>query len=191
MFEQSLRAQWSVFQWRRGPLPEALTSEKCYRATIVRCANLDSPSRADLLLCRAIGPLTGAIVDAHGGLTQRSRMSLIRIARIGRCTVSAKVAVMIALSPMLTVVDASAQLCPGTTVTSGLRRPMGMALSNQGNVLVSETGTATRTAVASQSWTLPETVELFWMVCRPGVATSVIQRDRRASRCVGGRSMRS
>jgi hypothetical protein len=66
-----------------------------------------------------------------------------RIARIGRCTVSAKVAVMIALSPMLTVVDASAQLCPGTTVTSGLRRPMGMALSNQGNVLVSETGTAT------------------------------------------------
>src|SRR6476469_7011642 len=66
-----------------------------------------------------------------------------RIARIGRCTVSAKVAVLFALSPMLTVVDASAQLCPGTTLTSGLRRPMGMALSNQGNVLVSETGTAT------------------------------------------------
>ena len=67
----------------------------------------------------------------------------MRIARIGRWTVSAKVAVLMALSLMLTVVDASAQLCPGTTVTSGLRRPMGMALSNQGNLLVSETGTAT------------------------------------------------
>jgi hypothetical protein len=88
----------------------------------------------------------GAIVDAQDGL-KRSRMSTHirsrRIARIGRCTVSARVAVMIALSPMLTVVDASEQLCPGTTVTSGLRRPMGMALSNQGNLLVSETGTAT------------------------------------------------
>ena len=72
-----------------------------------------------------------------------TRIRSSRIAHIGRFTVSAKVAVMIALSPMLTVVDASAQLCPGTTVTSGLRRPMGMALSNQGNVLVSETGTAT------------------------------------------------
>jgi hypothetical protein len=57
VFEQSLRAQWSVFQWRRGPLPEALTSETCYRAMIVRCATLHSPSRADLILCRAIGPL--------------------------------------------------------------------------------------------------------------------------------------
>ena len=66
-----------------------------------------------------------------------------KITRIGRCTVSARGAVMVALLLMLTVVDASAQLCPGTTVTSGLRRPMGMALSNQGNVLVSETGTAT------------------------------------------------
>lgn len=66
-----------------------------------------------------------------------------RIARNGRWTASAKVAVMIALALIFTVVDASAQLCPGTTVTSGLRRPMGMALSNQGNVLVSETGTAT------------------------------------------------
>ena len=85
-------------------------------------------------------------VDAADGLKQRSRMSShirsSRLARIGRCSVGAKVVVMIALSPMLTVVDASAQLCPGTTVTSGLRRPMGMALSNQGNVLVSETGTA-------------------------------------------------
>ena len=63
--------------------------------------------------------------------------------KTARTGMAMKVAVMIALSPMLTVVDASAQLCPGTTVTSGLRRPMGMALSNQGNVLVSETGTAT------------------------------------------------
>src|SRR6476661_5471248 len=81
------------------------------------------------------------------GPKQRSRMSnhvrSSKITRIGRCTVSAKVAVMVALLPVLMVVDASAQLCPGTTVTSGLRRPMGMALSNQGNVLVSETGTLT------------------------------------------------
>lgn len=58
-------------------------------------------------------------VGAQDGLKQRSRMSThirsSRIARSGRCTVSAKVAVMIALSPMLTVVDASAQLCPATT----------------------------------------------------------------------------
>jgi hypothetical protein len=54
-----------------------------------------------------------------------------RIARIGRFTVSAKVAVMIALSPMLAVVDGSAQLCPGTTVTSGLRLPMGMAYDRE------------------------------------------------------------
>ena len=37
--------------------------------------------------------------------------------------------------------DAAAQLCPGTTVVSGLRRPLGMALSNQGNLIVSESGT--------------------------------------------------
>jgi hypothetical protein len=33
-----------------GPLPEALTTEKCYRAMIVSCAKLNSPSRADQLL---------------------------------------------------------------------------------------------------------------------------------------------
>lgn len=38
--------------------------------------------------------------------------------------------------------DATAQVCPGTTVASGLRRPMGMARSNQDNLIVSETGTA-------------------------------------------------
>jgi hypothetical protein len=37
--------------------------------------------------------------------------------------------------------SAAAQTCPGTTVTTGLRRPMGMAWSNQGNLIVSESGT--------------------------------------------------
>src|SRR5262245_53432797 len=39
--------------------------------------------------------------------------------------------------------DAGAQSCPGVTLISDLRRPMGLALSNQGNLLVSETGAAT------------------------------------------------
>lgn len=39
-----------------------------------------------------------------------------------------------------TVSSAAAQVCPGTTVTSGLRRPMEMAWSNLGNLIVSETG---------------------------------------------------
>lgn len=68
--------------------------------------------------------------------------STSRIAPVRRLTASARVAVLIALSPMISVVDAAAQVCPGTTLTSELRRPMGMALSNQGNLLVSETGTA-------------------------------------------------
>ena len=38
--------------------------------------------------------------------------------------------------------DAAAQICPGTTVSSDLTRPMGLALSNQRNLIVSETGTA-------------------------------------------------
>jgi len=38
---------------------------------------------------------------------------------------------------------AAAQVCPGTTVTSGLHRPIGMAWSNQGNMIVSETGVQT------------------------------------------------
>ena len=33
-----------------GAIPEALASEKCYRALIVRCATLNSPSRAGLLV---------------------------------------------------------------------------------------------------------------------------------------------
>jgi hypothetical protein len=39
--------------------------------------------------------------------------------------------------------NVAAQACPGTTVVSNLRRPIGMALSNKGNLIVSETGTAT------------------------------------------------
>jgi len=34
-------------------------------------------------------------------------------------------------------------VCPATTVISGLNRPLGAAVSNQGNLIVSETGTAT------------------------------------------------
>lgn len=64
-----------------------------------------------------------------------------RITRIGGITVAARVAVMIALSVILAGIDANAQVCPGTIFTSELRRPMGMARSNQGNLLVSETGT--------------------------------------------------
>jgi hypothetical protein len=44
--EQSLRAQWSVFQRRRGSLPEALTSEKCYRAMIVEVCNIGQPLKS-------------------------------------------------------------------------------------------------------------------------------------------------
>ena len=39
--------------------------------------------------------------------------------------------------------DAGAQVCPGTTLTTELLRPMGIAASNQGNLIVSETGTST------------------------------------------------
>lgn len=38
--------------------------------------------------------------------------------------------------------DAATQACPGTTIVSGLTRPMGIAASNQHNLIVSETGTA-------------------------------------------------
>jgi hypothetical protein len=49
----------------------------------------------------------------------------------------------ILLVQLLTVAAAEAQSCPGSTLISDLRRPMGLALSNQVNLLVSETGTAT------------------------------------------------
>lgn len=45
------------------------------------------------------------------------------------------------LAALALVSEAGAQLCPGTTLVSGLRRPLGLALSNLGNVIVSETGT--------------------------------------------------
>src|SRR5215218_21518 len=38
--------------------------------------------------------------------------------------------------------NAAAQVCPADTVASDLRRPIGIALSNQGNLIISETGTA-------------------------------------------------
>lgn len=37
--------------------------------------------------------------------------------------------------------ETAAQVCPGTTVTTGLRIPLGMAQSSLGNLIVSETGT--------------------------------------------------
>lgn len=42
-----------------------------------------------------------------------------------------------------TATDAAAQTCPGTTLISGLRHPLGLALSNLGNLIVSETGEQT------------------------------------------------
>jgi hypothetical protein len=56
---------------------------------------------------------------------------------------AARLAVLIALSSMIATAAVAAHVCPGTTVISGLRRPIGMALSNQGNLIVSETGTPT------------------------------------------------
>jgi hypothetical protein len=38
--------------------------------------------------------------------------------------------------------ETAAQVCPGTTVTTGLKIPLGMAQSSLGNLIVSETGTA-------------------------------------------------
>jgi hypothetical protein len=38
--------------------------------------------------------------------------------------------------------ETAAQVCPGTTVATGLRIPLGMAQSSLGNLIVSETGTA-------------------------------------------------
>src|SRR5262245_33283153 len=51
------------------------------------------------------------------------------------------VALLLALAALATPADANAQVCPGTTVVSGLRRPLGLARSNVGNLLVAETGT--------------------------------------------------
>ena len=51
------------------------------------------------------------------------------------------VALLMALAALATPADANAQVCPGNTVVSGLRRPLGLARSNVGNLLVAETGT--------------------------------------------------
>ena len=53
------------------------------------------------------------------------------------------VALLIVLAPGLLASDAAAQSCPGSDLVSGLRRPMGIAASNRGNLIVSETGTFT------------------------------------------------
>jgi hypothetical protein len=53
------------------------------------------------------------------------------------------IALFVALAAILTPADADAQACPGNTLTSDLRRPLGLARSNLGNLLVSETGTPT------------------------------------------------
>jgi hypothetical protein len=49
---------------------------------------------------------------------------------------------MVATLSVVSAVDAAAQACPGTTVATGLRIPLGMAQSNLGNLIVSESGTA-------------------------------------------------
>lgn len=55
---------------------------------------------------------------------------------------AASFAVMVTTLSMVSAVDAAAQACPGTTVATGLRIPLGMAQSNLGNLIVSESGTA-------------------------------------------------
>jgi hypothetical protein len=48
---------------------------------------------------------------------------------------------LIVLVSCLLASDAAAQACPGSDLITGLNRPMGIAASNQGNLIVSETGT--------------------------------------------------
>ena len=50
---------------------------------------------------------------------------------------------LLAAAAMLVPAGAAAQVCPGTALTTELVRPMGIAASNQGNLIVSETGTFT------------------------------------------------
>ena len=52
-------------------------------------------------------------------------------------------ALLIFLIPALLPPDAIGQVCPGSTIVTGLRRPLGIAPTNQGNLLVAETGTFT------------------------------------------------
>jgi hypothetical protein len=55
---------------------------------------------------------------------------------------SVAVALLIGLAPCLFPADAAAQACPGSDLVTGLHRPMGIAASNLGNLIVSETGTS-------------------------------------------------
>ena len=54
---------------------------------------------------------------------------------------SVAAASLIVLVPCLLASDAAAQACPGSDLVTGLNRPMSIAPSNQGNLIVSETGT--------------------------------------------------
>jgi len=54
----------------------------------------------------------------------------------------ARAAMLLAVPLIAMPADVAAQVCPGATVTTNLRRAMGLALSNQGNLIVSETGVA-------------------------------------------------
>jgi hypothetical protein len=62
-------------------------------------------------------------------------------AELTRRRTSAAAALLVALAAIAIPVDAAAQACPGTTLIADLRRPLGLARSNEGNLLVSETGT--------------------------------------------------
>ena len=53
-------------------------------------------------------------------------------------------ATLLAAAASVVAGNAAAQVCPAQIVASDLRRPMGIAMSNLGNLIVSETGTATR-----------------------------------------------
>jgi hypothetical protein len=53
-----------------------------------------------------------------------------------------RLALVLAMFVIAVPTEAPAQVCPGTTVTTGLRIPLGIAQSDLGNLIVSETGTA-------------------------------------------------
>jgi hypothetical protein len=72
---------------------------------------------------------------------------LLRLSRIGslegHMTIR-RLALVLAMFVIAVPTEAPAQVCPGTTVTTGLRIPLGIAQSELGNLIVSETGTAVR-----------------------------------------------
>jgi hypothetical protein len=61
-----------------------------------------------------------------------------RIGRVGKATIQIGLAAALTALPTHT----TAQVCPGTTLATGLRIPLGITLSNLGNLLVSESGNA-------------------------------------------------